>query len=769
MKYFILFCIFSISLSVLKSQPTVPISSWESFISYNNAKALALADNIVFAANDLSVSSFNFEDYSVGIYNKITGLSDMGISTIAYNEDYRTLIIAYLNGNIDLLKPGFSVLNRPSIKQNTIITGDKSVKHIFCDSNQVYFSTDFGLVNFDMDSEEFGFTTFTPNVRVRSSCRRTDKLFISTSSGIYSADISDNLLDFNMWSKAGIADGLTTDDYDCKSMALLAGNLYADVNDTIVKYDGFAWSNIQTRYLEDSTLRQSCYTGYSNVKMTINPYNNLLTVSTGSNFVFILSTNGDLLKVYYDPTLYGNINDALLDKNTILWITGKDGYYKTTPSGIDNIKIQGPNTNRISDMTVSSNGTLWCAGAVRTLLGPQFDRTGVYRYDNRVWKNYNEKNNNELLNVFDINSVVVHPKSKDAYFGSLMSGLIRITPTDSIQITDKNTPGTVLEYASGNPGVTRISGLAFDKNNNLWMANNITLRPIVVQKSDGSWKNFSFPYAEFSYMAIDRYDNKWFMRRDGQITVYDSGDDIDDESDDRFVTLSSSNSNLGGVVTSVTADREGAVWVGTNNGVTIYNCNVLESNCQGLRPVINPDNFNGRLLEAEIVRTIAVDGANRKWIGTDKGVFLIDPETYELIHFFDEENSPLFSNKIIKITVDGNSGMVYIATDLGLQGFRAEATTGKKFMQNAEVIAYPNPVRPEYDGFLAIKNLAEDVNVKITDVSGNLVFEQTSYGGQAVWNCHDYLGQPALSGVYLVFVVNSDGTQKLVTKFVLVR
>jgi ligand-binding sensor domain-containing protein len=350
-----------------------------------------------------------------------------------------------------------------------------------------------------------------------------------------------------------------------------------------------------------------------------------------------------------------------------------------------------------------------------------------------------------------------------------MSGLIRITPNDSIQVIDKNTPGTVLEYASGNPGVTRVAGMAFDKDNNLWMVNNITLKPIVVLKNDGTWNNFSFPYAEFSYMTIDRYGNKWIMRRDGQITVYDSGDDIDDESDDRSVTLSSSNSNLGGVITSIVTDREGAVWVGTNNGVTIYNCNVLESNCPGLRPVINPDNFNGRLLEAEIVRSIAVDGANRKWIGTDKGVFLLDPETYEQILFFDEENSPLFSNKVIKITADGSSGMIYIATDKGLQAYRAEATTGKVFMQKDEILAYPNPVRPDYDGFVAIKNLAEDVNVKITDVNGNLVFEQTSYGGQAVWNCHNYLGQPAASGVYLVFVVNSEGTQKMVTKFVIVR
>ena len=175
------------------------------------------------------------------------------------------------------------------------------------------------------------------------------------------------------------------------------------------------------------------------------------------------------------------------------------------------------------------------------------------------------------------------------------------------------------------------------------------------------------------------------------------------------------------------------------------------------------------MLEAENIKTIAVDGANRKWIGTSNGAFLIDPETYEQILFFNEENSPLFSNQIIKIAVDGFYGMVYFATDKGLQGYRAEATDGKSFMNKNEVYVYPNPVRPDFDGPLSIKNLAEDVNVKITDISGNLVFEQTSYGGQAVWDCNDYLGRPVSSGVYLVFVVNDDGSQKLVTKFVLIR
>jgi ligand-binding sensor domain-containing protein len=756
---------------IAKAQPLTVVGGWESFISYNFSKAVAASDNTIFSANELCISSYNLDDYTIRIHNKITGLSDMGISTIAFNRHYNVLIIAYTNGNIDLMKTGGRVVNRPAIKMNTVITGDKSIKHIFCDSNQVYFSTDFGLVNFDMELEEFGFNTFTPSVRVKSSARMGNYLYISTNLGIYRASQTVNLLDFNNWERMGTADGLFSNNFESQSISFMNGALYADVNDTIMRFDGSLWAHIPTTYLADNTTLPFCYSGYQNFKMQTNLFNSLISISTGNSFAFVLDSDGKLTKLYFDPTSIGNVYDAVLDRSTSLWTANQNGLHRQlSTGGIELVALPGPYTNRFSDMAVSDKGTLWCAGSIRSLLGPQYDRTGVYRYGIRNWNNFNEKLNNELLGIYDINSVAIHPKSRAAYFGSLMSGIIRITTTDSIQIIDKITnPGSTLDYATGNPGITRVAGLAFDEDENLWMANNLTFNPIVVWKKDGSWLKFPFSYAEFSYMTIDRFNNKWILRRDGQVTVYDSGDDIDIASDDRAVTLNSSNSNLGGNVTSLAADRNGSIWVGTSNGVTIYNCNVFEGNCPGLRPVINPDNFNGRLLEAENVRSIAVDGANRKWVGTDNGVFLLDAENYEQIQFYNEDNSPLFSNRINKITVDGEYGMVYIASEKGLQGYRAETTDGSSFMNRKEVIVFPNPVRPEQDGPVSIKNLAEDANVKITDLSGNLVFEQQAFGGQAVWNLQNYLGQPAAPGVYLVFVVNDDGTQKMVTKFVIVR
>jgi len=219
-------------------------------------------------------------------------------------------------------------------------------------------------------------------------------------------------------------------------------------------------------------------------------------------------------------------------------------------------------------------------------------------------------------------------------------------------------------------------------------------------------------------------------------------------------------------VMSLVADREGAIWVGTTDGVTIFNCpqGIFDDGCVGDRPVINPDNFNGRLLEGENVKTIAVDGANRKWVGTDNGLFLFSADGFEQIHYFTDENSPLFDNSVNKVIVDGTTGTVYIMTEKGLQSYRGTATEAPAFMQKSDIYAYPNPVPPDYTGMIAITNLAEDADVKITDASGRLIYQTQAFGGQVVWDGADYNGRQGRSGVYFVFVVNNDGTQKLVTK-----
>ena len=174
------------------------------------------------------------------------------------------------------------------------------------------------------------------------------------------------------------------------------------------------------------------------------------------------------------------------------------------------------------------------------------------------------------------------------------------------------------------------------------------------------------------------------------------------------------------------------------------------------------------LLETETINTIEIDGANRKWMGTQtSGVFLISEDGTEQIHHFTEENSPLPSNEIRDIEINDETGEVFFGTLNGIVSYKSTATEAGDYF--SDVYAYPNPVRPEFDGTIAIKGLVRDSDVKITDVSGNLVYETTSYGGQATWNGRTFDGQRVKSGIYLVFASSADGSRAIVTKIAVVN
>jgi len=187
-----------------------------------------------------------------------------------------------------------------------------------------------------------------------------------------------------------------------------------------------------------------------------------------------------------------------------------------------------------------------------------------------------------------------------------------------------------------------------------------------------------------------------------------------------------------------------------------------------LRPLVDFDGYVQYLLETETVRAIAVDGNNRKWIGTERaGVFLLSEDgTKELLHFT-EDNSPLLSNTVTDLAINGETGDVYMATARGMVAYKGTATEPDD--ENSDVYAYPNPVRPGYGGPIAIKGMVGNASVKITDINGNLVYETRAEGGQAVWNGYDFDGDRARSGVYLVFISNDDGSETMVTKILFVN
>ncbi|MCP4440385.1 MAG: regulator [Aureispira sp.] len=752
------------------------IGQWQSHLPYNGGNHIAQSDDAVFIAcrdayvgQSLSILKVYKEDNSIERISKITGLSSMGVKWVSYNKTHKLLVIAYNDANIDLLYDNGTVVNLPAIIQNTTIVGDKSINHVYNYQDKIYFSCSFGLVEFDLDLLAFSQTVFTPSP-VNTCTRLNDTLYIGLDNGIYEGVLDGrNLIDFAIW------DHMTANlpnPYITTNILALQGKVYATVNDTVMQYSQGAWSHIagynEYKSTNFSKLYPSAVNGWGKAghRFFTNQAEDRLIITNDSRIVYSLNLSNSNLGYEYYPKGNGyKVQGMVSDNEGNSWATGHTGMWKNKAS----FAPDGPNSITISDMHVDKDGTLWCTASPVNFIGYSFNRFGFYKYKENEWTNVRFDATRSDPDTFDLIRVTSHPTKDITYIGSFMSGLLEIDANDNMKLYTKE--NSTLLGVTGDTARIRIAGFAWDDKKNLWLTNSLTTAPLVVIQEDGTWKHFdisNFYSDELAGIAIDRNGYKWIQQITGNLSVFDEGD-IDDNSDNRSMQISSLNSNLpSSGISSLVADKDGIIWVGTDDGIIIFNCssNIFDDGCSGNKPVVNPDDFNGHLLEGQNIRSIVVDGANRKWIGTDNGVFLLSADGYEQLEYFTEENSPLFSNKIVTMEIDHSTGDLYIATENGLQSYRGEATRGTFDMNKKTVRVYPHPVRPDYSGPIAIKNLGENANVKITDISGRLVYETDALGGQAIWNGEDYTGRRASSGVYLVFVVTEDGNQKLVTKMV---
>ena len=322
------------------------------------------------------------------------------------------------------------------------------------------------------------------------------------------------------------------------------------------------------------------------------------------------------------------------------------------------------------------------------------------------------------------------------------------------------------------------SAVKYDMDGNLWVLNNQTDDPIKQLSNDNKWNVFS--HKELAY--DDAWDLKrifisptngymWFVNNHWQATrVYA----YDYKNDKLYfvggpVYINEDGSNITPIfLFDIKEDINRNVWIATSSG-PLYFTQVDIMNCSGnvvqhKVPRNDGTNLADYLLGNIETRCIAMDGGNRKWIGTSDGVFLISDDCDTQIEHFTVENSPLPSNIIHDILVDDNSNIVYIATDNGLCSYASDATQPAETMDKDNVYAYPNPVTPDHTGDITIVGLSFDADVKIVTSNGALVNTGRSTGGMYRWNGRDLKGKRVASGVYMVETATQDGGKGVVCK-----
>lgn len=740
--YFILIC------TSLYAQE-VPIGSWQSHYSYLTAQTVeVIGDQVFCGSNQLTVFDTKTNEYET--YSKANGLTDVGIALLRYDANSEYLYIVYANGNIDLWHHG-TFRNIPDIK-NYNVTGSKRINDIFFRNKLAYFSTDFAIVVFDPSrfeiKESYILQENSTLLEIKGLTVYQDSFYAATNKGVYKADVSSPFLqNYSNWYKHI--------PHVLNAILNVQNKLFA-VNDTLL----MTIQNAEVDTLYEATTQIVKFKQGTNKLYICESDNN-------DRALTIFDTQG----VKIDSNKSVNPMDVVEFNASMYWVAD---YWRGLMVSYDQQTFskhpEGIYTNSTYNLNILNNELFVSSGGERSWIYT-YNGGGISVLNTKGdWHYYNRFVGTPALDsINDIMEVAVDKRNGKLYAASFVDGLWEYDPATNTANNFKNTP-----YIQSYSGY-RLAGLAFDKKNNLWISNYGAPEQLVVKKADGSWQKFGLPYSvsekSASQIVIDDADQKWIVAPRGVgVFVYNDNESIDNKNDDQVKLLKAGEGqgNLASnEVNCLAKDKNGKIWVGTVDGITIYNCPesmFSADGCDGERKIVKYDLDAGYLFQRENVRTIAIDGANNKWIGTNNGVWLISDDAEKIIYRFNAENSPLPSNEINRIIVHPQTGQVFIATASGLVSFRGNATEGSDV--NDDLLVFPNPVPNNYSGTIAIKGLVANADVRITDVSGQLVYRTIAQGGQAVWNGKNYLGEKPSTGVYYVFVTNSDGSQTKVGKFI---
>jgi hypothetical protein len=763
MKNFLIILCFSISWQLLAGQGA--LGTWTSYMPYTNAKVIADADGKIFCSTEGGLFYFNRQDNSINKIGREDGLSGIGISTIGYSEQTRILVIAYEDANIDLIYDN-QILNISDIKRKQIL-GDKKIYSIFFRDELAYLACGFGVVVLDLSRKEIKETfdkigSNGTQIKVNAIASFNDSLYCATDDGLYTGSLLGvNLIDFNNWSlnTAFPGNGKIVNTIISTSNVLYANSRNDDGNkDIIYTYDGFKWEEYP--FFSDRTIRH------------INVKDDQLIICSYNDFN-LLSSSGELLKHLY----IGFPQFALMDENGVLWIADSEiGLLQNTNSW-EKVPIgpDGPSDISIAALEVSQNKLVAVAGGRGTSLSNLFKRAEIYTYFDNQWGGW------KVDSLRDLIKVVIDPNDRNHFFAASWGyGLLEFKNNDLAEVyLDYNSS---LQTIIPNDDFYRLGGLFFDNQRNLWVTNSGVSEPVSVMTNKGDWKSFSFnnilSTLNLGDIIVTQSGHKWIILPSGNgLFVFNDKGTLDNTDDDEFLKLSVRDKNnkiITNEIYSIAEDKSGNIWLGTNSGIVVYYspARVFSDAEFYAQQIIVPreddPGLGDPLLGSETVTCIEVDGANRKWLGTrNGGVFLVSDDGLEQIHSFNTENSPLLSNAISDIAIDGQNGKVFFATDKGLISYVGEATTADDLF--TDVYVFPNPVREDYYGDIVISGLVENTYVKITDLNGNLVSETRSLGGRALWDGTNLHGDRVQTGVYLVFCSNEDGSLTHVTKLLFIH
>ena len=731
-----------LSLQVIAQAP--PIGSWRAHHSYAGTLQVVKGDKIYTATPEAIFSTNNTGQFEY--YNKLTGLSDASIATIQWDSETEQLVVAYTNNNIDVIKGGL-VKNIYDLVRTSRI---QKINSIYCEKGMAYVSTNLGVVVIDLFKYEIKESWILGSsgntLEVFSLTKGTGNWYAATQNGIYTTAVSNtNIADAKSWTVFYNA----ANNLPIKKISSTPTGLIIEKNDSLLLIQPAATTTLFYKASEQIKAWQ-----FTEQKITIATTDKQTSKARAHQFTIGNATG----LIFEKPDTFINPNDCIFS-NGIIWISDQvTGLIQLDLSTSSFVKMipGGPGGQITTALLASSAGVLAASNT----------KKGWAILENGKWQAQKG-----LDSVTGVQSIAINHLDNSIWLTTSELGVAK-WQNNKVQLF--NPRNSSLMATANNSCFT--SGVVADSKGNSWVSNTGTTKSIHVYQPDGKWTGFTNPFGmtDAGTLEIDDIGQIWGTTKNANgLFVYNPGSSLTSSTDDRWKQYKA-GTGIGNLpsnqVNCAAKDKNGFIWVGTDRGIGIIQCveNIFTAaGCDALLPVVQQDRFAGLLFKDENVQTIAVDGADRKWVGTQNGVWLISATGEKVIYRFSTNNSPLLGNDISKISIDPLTGEVFIATNNGLCSFRSTATEAVTAQQ--KVLVFPNPVPPGYNGSIAIRGLTNNALVKITNLYGALVYQTRSLGGQAIWDGKNTNGTKVASGVYLIICRDDSGAEKIATKITIVQ
>ena len=752
------------------AQDGVGIGNWRTHLPYQRVIDVEPVGNKVYAATQFELFYYDTEDNSINILNKINGLSDIGISTIAYNESQRKLFVAYTNANVDLIHNDGTIKNMSDIKKKDIV-GNKNINNVFFDGDLAYVACGFGIVVFDLKKEEVKDTYYIGNqgdaVNVTDIAFFNGKIYACTDDGMYYAALdAQNLANYASWH---FDNSLIHPHLAYNAMEVFNGKLYLNYDggfnaDTLFVFDGSHWG-----YSRKNEVSQ---------RYELRAYDDRFLVSYRYAVKEFDRDMNEVLNIYSPGGSVLPLSSAIDNKGNY-WIGDARRGLVMTSDGWNNmdVKPNGPASKNVFELQACGDQVWIATGGHASNWSKRYLKEGVARFDGS-WTIFNTITMPDVLDDYsDFICTATNPNDPSVtYVGTWGNGLLKFKDNELVEVF--NADNSTLDYWVQDPSLINISGLGFDSKGNLWVVNTGAINLLSALEPNGTWHSFnlggSLSGIDIGTLLIDQNDYKWITRRNGEVIVFNDNGTLDNPADDQTVNLNTAQGNgkLLGSVNCLAVDNQGNVWAGTDKGPCVFSDTkkIFSGSNFDATQVKVPRNDGTQQFDylfdgSNVLSMASIEGSEQIWFGLESGVYLmsLDGNPKE-IHYFNTTNSPLLDNAVTTMAVD-KSGEVFFGTANGIISYRGEAATPEPYV--SDVVAYPNPVRPGYSGFVGIKGLVSNSLVRITTVDGAFVTQLISEGGQAVWDCTDINGVKVQPGVYLIFTSTKQGTDKFATKILI--